>query len=557
MNEITRIHIAKVAYDVELSAKKQLEKYLHSIESYASKDVLEDVEVRITELLGERGVTAGGVVTVDDVKAIRETLGEPYDFADEGGDIALGDETSSEPVGYRRLYRDTDNALVGGVLSGIAAYFKIDPTWVRLIFVVLLIASFGTVLVVYAVLWLVVPAARSAAEKLQLAGRPVTLGSIRELSEVEEQKSQSATPRVVRSVLRISAGALSSLAALGSLATTVVGAWAIFGDVRGGGLVPYLFSGLSTAQGEYGWAVWVTGSLLVISGLLLTTLFSLIAYAIFSAKFTKRIGLLMLGLVVAGILSFGTALGVGVTSAMHFEDTLQREVKETKVTLPSDFAAMKQLRVSAHSVETTYGGVEMAVEYIVDPGKPRYVLVSLSDVRPEFSIQDGQARVVLKKSGKTARSYGGTIVPRLVVYGPALDTMSVEQGEARYTAGYGQKQASLHVDAAPVTAITMNGEFEAVRATGSGTVDASSAWVGALTIEDATGGTFSAGVVRTLTITQPDVCPVTSEEGYGRISVRGVASGEMTYNQTVMPAKTHKTACGGVLIGDREEETEG
>lgn len=87
MNEITRIHLAKVPYDIEVGAKKDLEGYLKVLELYASdEELLNDIEIRITELLAERGVSEGGVITKKDVAAVRKKLGEPEDFADETAD---------------------------------------------------------------------------------------------------------------------------------------------------------------------------------------------------------------------------------------------------------------------------------------------------------------------------------------------------------------------------------------------------------------------------------------------------------------------------------------
>lgn len=82
MKEITRIHIAKQAYDIEIGAKKGLEKYMKRLEQYAGdEDILEDIEIRITELLNENSVKPGGVITEKDVSSLRKTLGEPEDFA--------------------------------------------------------------------------------------------------------------------------------------------------------------------------------------------------------------------------------------------------------------------------------------------------------------------------------------------------------------------------------------------------------------------------------------------------------------------------------------------
>src|SRR5690606_28445550 len=128
---------------------------LKSLEAYsADTEIMTDVEIRITEILAERGVQKNGVIAEADVTALKEQLGEPREFMGEG-DMAMGNEAaevaSAEPG--RKLFRDTDRAVLGGVLAGLAAFTKIDVIWIRLIFIVIALASFGTALLVYVVLW--------------------------------------------------------------------------------------------------------------------------------------------------------------------------------------------------------------------------------------------------------------------------------------------------------------------------------------------------------------------------------------------------------------------
>ena len=113
------------------------------------------------------------------------------------------------------MYRDTDSAILGGVLSGFARFFGTDPLWVRLIFIVLLFASFGTAVIIYLILWIIIPPAETAAEKLRMSGQPVTLASIKELAGSEEQ--QSGRAETVRRVLSILAGSILVLMAIGGL----------------------------------------------------------------------------------------------------------------------------------------------------------------------------------------------------------------------------------------------------------------------------------------------------------------------------------------------------
>jgi len=229
MKEITRIHIAKTSYDIEIGAKKELEKYITKLELYADDpNLLEDIEIRLTEILSDRGIEKDGVITAEDVTAIREQLGDPKEFMGEG-DIAVGPETfDDDNKPPHRLYRDTGSPLLGGVLSGIAKYFGVNPLWTRLGFVVLLLLSWGTVIVVYLVLWIVVPPAKTAAEKLELAGKPVTLASIREVSERVDLPNNAA--KIFQGILVYGSATLLAVAAVISLVVTVwAGSWLLFG----------------------------------------------------------------------------------------------------------------------------------------------------------------------------------------------------------------------------------------------------------------------------------------------------------------------------------------
>ncbi len=219
MKEITRIHLSRTAYDIELDAKRELERYIAALAKQTDEDVMLDIEARMVELLGERGIAAGGVIVKADIDAIKVQLGEPRDFVDET-DHRTTEEVSDDTESWqdRRLYRDMDNALLGGVLAGIAAYFRIDPVIVRIIFVIIAISSFGWALVVYAILWFLIPPAVSAGQKLQLQGKPITALTIREFSEREFTNERLLA---VRRFLSICVGIGAAVAATGALFATV------------------------------------------------------------------------------------------------------------------------------------------------------------------------------------------------------------------------------------------------------------------------------------------------------------------------------------------------
>ena len=91
---------------------------------------------------------------------------------------------------YERAELDTEHGLIGGVCAGIAAYFGINPLWVRLIAIISPFMSFGTAVLVYVVLWLSIPEARTASDKLRMRGEPITLDSLKQLTIDDNTKIQ-------------------------------------------------------------------------------------------------------------------------------------------------------------------------------------------------------------------------------------------------------------------------------------------------------------------------------------------------------------------------------
>lgn len=183
MKEITRIHLAKTAFSVEIDAKKSLEKYLNSIQKnmHADAEAMKEIEARMVEILAERGVMKEGVISDDDVLAIKNQMGEPRDFSDDSED-STDELTDDNEKPEKQLMRDTDGAVIGGVCAGIAAYFNINPLWVRLIAIVSPFVTFGTMTLVYLAMWVSMPPAKTASDKLRMRGKPVTLAALKEAS---------------------------------------------------------------------------------------------------------------------------------------------------------------------------------------------------------------------------------------------------------------------------------------------------------------------------------------------------------------------------------------
>lgn len=179
MKKTFNINLGGMIFHIDDDAFNKLEAYLSALrEQFASTsggdEILSDVETRFAELFKERTSAAKEVINIKDVNEAIAIIGEPQDFwqEEEGSSTSYSSNMNYE----KRVMRDVDNRVLGGVASGLAAYFNIDVIWVRLLFIALMFAGFGVLL--YIILWLVVPAARTTTEKLQMRGKPVTLSNI-------------------------------------------------------------------------------------------------------------------------------------------------------------------------------------------------------------------------------------------------------------------------------------------------------------------------------------------------------------------------------------------
>jgi phage shock protein PspC (stress-responsive transcriptional regulator) len=181
MKKTITINLSGVIFSIDDDAYELLNKYLKRIESHFSdkgerEDIMADIEARIAELFSPAGASGIHSVTLEDVEKVIGIMGNPEDIA-ETADEPKGSYTGSGSRTGKRMYRDIDKRVLGGVCSGLAAYLSIDVIWIRIIFVILAIGAFSGVLI-YLLLWIVIPPARTTAQKLEMRGEPVTISNI-------------------------------------------------------------------------------------------------------------------------------------------------------------------------------------------------------------------------------------------------------------------------------------------------------------------------------------------------------------------------------------------
>ncbi len=180
MKKTFSVNLGNRVYNIDDDAYIRLREYLDRIESYFSdekerEDIISDIETRLSEIFSERLNPNRQVITLSDVDDAIRIMGEPGEIG--GGKERSESRNRSSAYRRRRLYRDPDNRVLGGVCGGLGAYLDVDPVILRVILAILFFA-FGVGLLVYLIMWIVVPEARTTAQKLEMRGDPVNASNI-------------------------------------------------------------------------------------------------------------------------------------------------------------------------------------------------------------------------------------------------------------------------------------------------------------------------------------------------------------------------------------------
>jgi phage shock protein PspC (stress-responsive transcriptional regulator) len=178
MNTTITIHLAHTLFHIDSDAYDLLKNYLNELEksfknTEGKQEILEDIEVRIAELFSQYAIRDGYVISVQNTTDVIKTLGSPEDISEDNNS-----DDSSESDIQKKLYRDGEENILGGVASGLGYYFGIERIYVRLILLFLFLSSVGGVLFIYILLWALLPVAKTTSEKLRMRGKPVNISNI-------------------------------------------------------------------------------------------------------------------------------------------------------------------------------------------------------------------------------------------------------------------------------------------------------------------------------------------------------------------------------------------
>ena len=187
MTQTEQYSIGGYAFTLEKDAAEALGRYIRELESHylpqeGGREIMDGIEERIAELLGER--CRGRVVAAADIQGVIEVIGRPERI--EAEDPQAGNEA---PKGKKKLFRDLENKRLGGVCSGLASFFGMEVTWLRLGFAILTLITFFSgvehgawslsIPILYCILWVAMPAARTAQDRWAMKGDSGTADEIK------------------------------------------------------------------------------------------------------------------------------------------------------------------------------------------------------------------------------------------------------------------------------------------------------------------------------------------------------------------------------------------
>lgn len=224
MKKTLTVNLGGTVFHIDEDAYRLLDNYLcnlklHFRKQVGANEIVDDIELRLSELFSEKQIAGSQVITIADVEEVITRMGKPEEmeadseenFSAEGSKAGYGagswnsDDRSSYNTAQRRLYRNPDDRMLGGVIGGVAVYMGWDITWSRLIFVFCAILGFKLLIPLYIICWIVIPEARTAAEKLNMRGEPVTVenigktvtGGFERMANNVNDYVKSGTPRTV------------------------------------------------------------------------------------------------------------------------------------------------------------------------------------------------------------------------------------------------------------------------------------------------------------------------------------------------------------------------
>ena len=183
MNKTVNINLGGMFFHIDEDAYQKLTRYFDAIKRSLSNssghdEIIKDIEMRVSELLTDKQKSDKHVIGLKDVDEVIAVMGQPEDYIIEDDLKEAQTNNNASNRRSKKLYRDKEKGMIGGVASGLGHYFGIDAVWIRIVLILLVFAGFGTGILAYIILWVVTPEAITTSEKLEMTGEPVNISNI-------------------------------------------------------------------------------------------------------------------------------------------------------------------------------------------------------------------------------------------------------------------------------------------------------------------------------------------------------------------------------------------
>lgn len=248
MKKNITVNMFGILYPIDEDAYELLSRYLTNMRGYFSRqdggtEIADDIEARVAELMNELRQSGVNAITIEHVQSIISRIGSPEQL----DEIDVETTTGSGPVPppynppaehkpEKKLYRDIDHKMLGGVLAGLGCYLGINPLWLRLAALVILFCSYGWATLIYIIFWVLIPPAVTPEERLQMKGEPVNFDNLREefLNGTRDMVNRTSAGSFMSGVLQVLCSVFKVLLYVVGIAVLVGCAFTLLAALIGG-----------------------------------------------------------------------------------------------------------------------------------------------------------------------------------------------------------------------------------------------------------------------------------------------------------------------------------
>ncbi|WP_348796963.1 PspC domain-containing protein [Flavobacterium adhaerens] len=370
MNKTVNINLGGMVFHIDEDAYQKLTRYFDAIKRSLSKssgqeEILKDIEMRVSELLLEKQKSEKHVVTLREVDEVIAIMGQPEDYIieEDGPSDNSSSYNYSAPRTTKKLYRDKENGMIGGVATGLGHYFGIDAVWLKITFLIFVFAGFGTGILAYIILWIVTPEAVTTSEKLEMTGEPVTISNIekkvREEFENVSGKLKNVDYDKFGNQVKSGAGKIGS-----SFGDFIITVFKVFAKILGVILIMtglttlvLLFIGVftlgTTVSLNFPWSsfieagnftdypIWSFGILMFLAVGIPFFFMTLLGFRLLAPNMKSVGNIVKYTLLAVWLIAVSIAISIGITQATAFAVSSRSIQKETLNLKPTDTLSIK------------------------------------------------------------------------------------------------------------------------------------------------------------------------------------------------------------------------